>query len=222
MPDMDGVEVAQNIRCLYPEVPIVLLSSIGDESYKQYPGLFASILTKPIRQNILHAVILNELKKASAGALKKYRGEPESHRLVSDAFSKEFPIRILVVEDNLVNQKVATKILNKLGYAPDVADNGVQALRMTEQAHYDLVLMDVQMPELDGLETTKMIRERVGKQPVIIALTANAIKEDREECLHMGMDDYITKPTTIKNLVETIKKWAINIQELKTVGSIKT
>lgn len=85
---------------------------------------------------------------------------------------------------------------------------------MTEEKYYDLILMDVQMPELDGLETTKMIRKRGGKQPVIIALTANAIKEDKEECLSMGMDDYISKPTTIQNLVDIIQKWAINIKNV--------
>jgi CheY-like chemotaxis protein len=83
---------------------------------------------------------------------------------------------------------------------------------MTEEKHYDLILMDVQMPELDGLATTKIIRKRGGKQPVIIALTANAIKEDMEECLNIGMDDYVSKPTTIQNLIAVIKKWAINIK----------
>lgn len=214
MPDMDGVELAQNIKSLYPELPIILLSSIGDESYKQYPGLFESLLTKPIKRNVLHTVVLNELKKATNNAIKKRGGKSEENHIVSEEFAKQFPISILVAEDNIINQKVATKILNKLGYQPDLAENGVLALKMTEEKYYDLILMDVQMPELDGLETTKAIRKRSGKQPVIIALTANAIKEDKEECLSMGMDDYISKPTTIQNLVDIIQKWAINIKNV--------
>jgi CheY-like chemotaxis protein len=211
MPDMDGVELAQNIRSLYPDLPIILLSSIGDESYKQYPGLFESILTKPIKQNILHTVVLNELKKADSHAILKAVGgkvNQASHNL-----SNEFPLNILIAEDNVINQKVATKILKKLGYQSEIAENGLQALKMTEQKSYDLILMDVQMPELDGLEATRVIRGRGGIQPVIIALTANAIKEDKEECLNSGMDDYISKPITIQMLVDIITKWAVCIKK---------
>jgi CheY-like chemotaxis protein len=211
MPDMDGVELAQKIRILYPALPIILLSSIGDESYKQYPGLFESILTKPIKQNILYSLVLNELKKRNSIVTKKLNGELKNNEIVSEEFSNQYPITILVAEDNVINQKVASKILNKLGYHPDIAQDGYQALEMTEEKAYDLILMDVQMPELDGLEATKMIRNRGGKQPVIIALTANAMKGDKEEFLGIGMDDYISKPTTIQNLVAIIKKWAINV-----------
>ncbi|MEJ7823550.1 MAG: response regulator, partial [Chitinophagaceae bacterium] len=208
MPDMDGVELAQKIRMLYPALPIILLSSIGDETYKQYPGLFQSILTKPIKQNILYSLVLNELKKGNSDVTKKLNGELKNNQIVSEEFSNQYPINILVAEDNVINQKVASKILNKLGYHPDIAQDGYQALEMTEEKEYDLILMDVQMPKLDGLEATKMIRNRGGKQPVIIALTANAMKGDKEEFLGIGMDDYISKPTTIQNLVAIIKKWA--------------
>lgn len=88
---------------------------------------------------------------------------------------------------------------------------GFKALEMSKEKVYDLILMDVPMPELDGLEATKAIRKRSGKQPVIVALTANAMKGDKEEFLDVGMDDYISKPTTIQNLVDVIKKWAINV-----------
>jgi CheY-like chemotaxis protein len=211
MPDMDGVQLAQKIRMLYPALPIILLSSIGDESYKQYPGLFQSILTKPIKQNILYSLVLNELKKGNSVVTKKLNGELKINQNMSEKYSNQYPITILVAEDNVINQKVATKILNKLGYHPDIAQDGYQALEMTEKKAYDLILMDVQMPKLDGLEATKMIRNRGGKQPVIIALTANAMKGDKEEFLGIGMDDYISKPTTIQNLVAIIKKWAINV-----------
>jgi len=106
---------------------------------------------------------------------------------------------------------IEVKPVKKLGYQPDIAEDGYQALEMTAEKAYDLILMDVQMPKLDGLEATKMIRNRGGKQPVIIALTANAMKGDKEEFLGIGMDDYISKPTTIQNLVAIIKKWAINV-----------
>lgn len=215
MPDMDGVEVAQKIKGFYPELPIILLSSIGDESYKQYPGLFESLLTKPIRQNILHSVVLKALKLAQDSGTKKLMEKSKDNFSLCEEFSKQFPLNILIAEDNLIKQKVATKILNKLGYHPAIAENGIQALNMTENTHYDLILMDVQMPELDGLEATRRIRKRDGKQPVIIALTANAIKEDTEKCLSAGMDDYLSKPTTIKNLVDIIKKWALNIKNVQ-------
>ncbi|HEV8080404.1 MAG TPA: response regulator [Chitinophagaceae bacterium] len=211
MPDMDGIGLSQTIRQLYPTLPIILLSSIGDESYKQYPGLFQAILTKPIKQNILYTLVLNELKNNNNIENKKLHEEKISNVLSKD-FSKRFPLNILVAEDNLINQKVATKILNKLGYESDIAKNGIQALEMSEEKAYDLILMDVQMPELDGLEATKIIRKRPGKQPVIVALTANAMKGDKEEFLDVGMDDYISKPTTMQSLVSVIKKWAINVR----------
>jgi CheY-like chemotaxis protein len=156
--------------------------------------------------------VLNELKKADNHAILKAVGSSKINQ-ASHNLSKEFPLNILIAEDNVINQKVVTKILKKLGYQSEIAENGLQALAMTEQKSYDLILMDVQMPELDGLEATRVIRERGGIQPVIIALTANAIKEDKEECLSSGMDDYISKPITIQMLVDIITKWAIYIKK---------
>ena len=213
MLDMDGVEVAQKIKSMYPQLQIVLLSSIGDESYKQYPGLFESLLTKPIRQNILQSVVLKALKSADENDIKRSAKASKVCKSMSEDFSKHYPLNILIAEDNKINQKVATKILNKLGYNPIIAENGLQTLTMTESKFFELILMDVQMPELDGLEATKIIRKRSGKQPVVIALTANAINEDMGKCMSVGMDDYITKPTTILNLTAIIKKWAIIINK---------
>jgi CheY-like chemotaxis protein len=112
-----------------------------------------------------------------------------------------FPLRILLAEDNLVNQKVAIFSLKKLGYKVDIANNGLEALNAVQQQTYDLVLMDVQMPEMDGLTATRLIRQHPGNQPRIVALTANALPEDRQTCLDAGMDDYLSKPFNVQQLI---------------------
>ena len=130
-------------------------------------------------------------------------------------FEKEYPLRILIAEDNPINQKWASKILGKLGYQPDIADNGHKVLDMVGKTTYDLILMDVQMPEMDGLEATKMIRVCLNKQPIIIAMTANVMHGDRMACMEAGMDDYISKPVQLNELVNMLEKWAQVISEKK-------
>jgi CheY-like chemotaxis protein len=112
----------------------------------------------------------------------------------------------LIAEDNRINQKVALKLLERIGYRADVAANGLEALHALERQAYDVVLMDVQMPEMDGLEATRAIRERwpAGTAPRIVAMTANAMQGDRELCLKAGMDDYLTKPIRVDQLVEAL------------------
>jgi len=119
-------------------------------------------------------------------------------------------LRILLAEDNLVNQKVTGMMLKKLGYRADLAANGLEVLQALERQHYDLILMDVQMPEMDGLEATREIRRRwTGKdQPVIVAMTALALEGDQEMCLDSGMDDYVSKPVKIDMLKATLDKWS--------------
>ncbi len=115
------------------------------------------------------------------------------------------PMSILLAEDNVVNQKVATRLFSKIGYKIEVANNGVEALKSLEQNEYDLVFMDIQMPEMDGLEATRQIIERWGEdRPRIIALTANAMREDRENCFGAGMDEYLTKPFKPSQLLDAI------------------
>jgi CheY-like chemotaxis protein len=205
MPEMDGIELAQYIRETTPKVPILLLTSMGDERGKHHAGLFNAILTKPVKQQILYKNILGQLRAA---------GKPAQEELVekkklSDTFSKEHPLNILVAEDNPVNQKLAERVLSKLGYAPDMAVNGNEVLSSMSRKNYDIILMDVQMPEMDGLEATRQIRNLSGTQPVIIAMTANAMQGDREMCLAAGMDDYISKPIKLENLVSLIEMWSI-------------
>ena len=116
------------------------------------------------------------------------------------------PLRILLAEDNVVNQKLALRLLQQMGYRADLASNGVEAIECVARQPYDVVLMDVQMPEMDGLEASRRITAQwpVGVRPRIVAMTANAMQGDREECLAAGMDDYLTKPIRVDRLVDAL------------------
>lgn len=116
----------------------------------------------------------------------------------------------MVAEDNKINQKLIVRILDKLGYQPAVAENGLEVMAMLADYAYDLILMDVQMPEMDGLETTKLIRSSWDRQPMIIAMTANAMLEDKEECMAAGMNDYLSKPLRIESLLEILSQLKAN------------
>ena len=118
------------------------------------------------------------------------------------------PLRILLAEDNVVNQKLALRLLTQMGYRADVASNGLEAVESVQRQAYDVVLMDVQMPELDGLDATRRICELApaGERPRIVAMTANAMQGDREMCLAAGMDDYLTKPIRVERLVEALEQ----------------
>ncbi len=214
MPYMDGCELAQQVQQLYPRLPIILLSSVGDERNKKYSSLFKSILTKPIKQDMLCKLIINELR----GKLKPAIIEvvPVKQKLSID-FAKECPMNILVAEDNLVNQKLTLKILSKLGFKATLAINGIQTIEMASQQEFDVILMDVQMPEMDGLEATRIIREDMEMQPAIIAMTANAMKEDKDECLRAGMDDFLSKPVNLDDVVNMLAKW-YNIAKEKAIN----
>jgi len=209
MPDMDGCGLARRVQELYPSLPIILLSSVGDERNKRYSGLFRSVLTKPIKQEMLCRLIINELRGKAKLVAEALPVKPK----LSANFANEYPMNILVAEDNVINQKLALKILNKLGYEVGLAENGREVLEVIAQQHYDLILMDVQMPEMDGLEATRIIRKGLDLQPTIIAMTANAMKEDRHECLEAGMDDFLSKPVKLEELVSMLEKWAATIQE---------
>jgi signal transduction histidine kinase/ActR/RegA family two-component response regulator len=126
---------------------------------------------------------------------------------LSEAFSQEYPLRILVAEDNEISQQLIVKILSKLGYKAALAGNGKEVLEMADLPFYDLILMDVQMPEMDGLEVTRMLRLCLERQPVIIAMTASALDGDRDSCIQAGMDDYICKPVELNVLIGQLEKW---------------
>jgi signal transduction histidine kinase/CheY-like chemotaxis protein/ligand-binding sensor domain-containing protein len=203
MPEMDGVMLAKAIHQHAPAIPIILLSSVGDDRSKAHPGLFASVLTKPVRQNVLHHHILLQLRPDKIQVQ-----EPVAKKKLQGDFSQHFPMHILIAEDNPVNQKLAARVLTKLGYNPEIVANGQEALMAAAQKNFDLIFMDVQMPEMDGLEATQKIRLQKKTQPVIVAVTANAMEEDRMACLQAGMDDYISKPIKLEDLTNVIEKWA--------------
>ncbi len=209
MPDMDGCELAGHFQQLYPKIPVILLSSVGDERNKKYEGLFNSILTKPIKQEMLCKLMINALR----GKGKIAADIKSATQILSLDYAKEHPLNILVAEDNLVNQKLTLKILSKLGFEPALAVNGQQTIEMAAQFQYDVILMDVQMPVMDGLEATRIIRESTNTQPAIIAMTANAMKEDKDACLAAGMDDFLSKPVKVEEVVEMLTKWAFILKE---------
>lgn len=205
MPVMNGVAFAQQVKKKYADVPIILLIGEGDESYKENAEIFNSVVTKPLRHNLLSKHILSGLRNKGKGL-----GDESNHVLSAD-FAKKYPLKILIAEDNRVNQKLAMRVLTKLGYDPDLAQNGKEVLEEVSEVNYDIILMDVQMPEMDGLEATRMIRLCLDVQPVIVAMTANTMQGDREECLQSGMDDYISKPIHLEELVVILEKWALHV-----------
>jgi len=195
MPEMDGVELATKIRTLEDSrsLPLIMLSSMGQHDNAN--GLFAAVLTKPAKEARLFDA-LSSLFGAGRNATAKTA-------VAETNLGSRQPLRILLAEDNVVNQKVALKILERMGYRADVAANGKEAVEAVERQPYDVILMDVQMPEMDGVQATAKIRELLGDQrPWIIALTANALEGDRERYIGVGMDDYISKPIRAETLAQ--------------------
>ena len=209
MPVMDGVELAKNIRSLQPKVPLILLSSVGSEQLKKAQGLFNRVLTKPTKHHTLYKHIIDQLKGNEVVT-------PQPPTAAANQFSKDmaerYPLDILIAEDNFVNQKVIIHILQKMGYKPDVTANGHEVLDAVAKKNYDMILMDIQMPEMDGLEATRFIREHLTDQPVIVAMTANAMAEDREACLSAGMDDYLSKPMKLAEIIAVLEKWSAKVE----------
>ncbi|HEY4336601.1 MAG TPA: response regulator, partial [Puia sp.] len=209
MPYMDGIRLSETIRDRHPHIPIILLSSVGDEYKKNHFPLFNAVMTKPIKQQAMHRHILVGLQNRGQ---QKSEGRTLQPKL-PERLSSTFPLNILIAEDNLINQQVILYILQKLGYDPRIVENGKQALDAALNIGYDIILMDLQMPEMDGLEATRLIRRsRLVDQPVIIALTANTMEGDEEECLQVGMNDYVGKPVKLEELVGKLRKWALHRQ----------
>jgi two-component system sensor histidine kinase/response regulator len=205
MPFMDGVRLSKTIRERYPRLPIILLSSIGDEYKKNYKNLFSAIMTKPIKQQAMYRHILSGLEHRSWSITR----ESSTPSRLSGQMATELPMQILIAEDNVINQQVIQYILQKLGYTPVMVQNGREAVDTAAANEFDIILMDLQMPEMDGLEATRLIRQRnASRQPVIIALTANAMEGDEEECLLAGMNDYLGKPVKLEELIDKLQKWA--------------
>lgn len=195
MPDMDGVTLGKKIRALPNSSPIILLSSVGNESKKKHAHLFSSVLTKPVKQQYFYNIIEAELKKEILPGVEKKK------TLLSETFALTYPFEMLIAEDNLMNQKLITRVLNKLGYQPDLANDGKEVMDMMSSKKYELILMDIQMPNIDGLEATRLIRKIYGAKPMILAMTANALTEDKDYCFKAGMNGYLSKPLDLERLL---------------------
>ncbi len=197
MPEMDGLTLAKMIRKFDKSIPLVMLTSMGQ---RIDPDLFDSYLFKPIKPSQLHKVLMNIFViQQSRKSARPIVGNEEEARTKH--------LKILLAEDNVSSQKVALQILKRLGYRADVAANGIEVLQALERQPYDLVLMDVRMPEMNGLEATQVIRQRWPDfGPVIIAITAYALEGDKAKCLEAGMDGYISKPVRIEDLAEQLNR----------------
>jgi CheY-like chemotaxis protein len=208
MPDMDGLELAKRIRLVNAKLPLVLFSSLGrrEVGVDAEAGLFAAYLTKPIKQSQLFDTLAGLFMETKA--LEETSLPSMTERLKLDPeFAARYPLKILLAEDNAVNQKLALRLLEQMGYRADVASNGWEVVESIQRQTYDVILMDVQMPEMDGLDATRNIRKLTGvKQPRIIAMTANAMQGDREMCIAAGMEDYISKPVRVNELVDALLK----------------
>jgi GAF domain-containing protein/CheY-like chemotaxis protein len=205
MPDMDGLELAERVAALGADdasksVPVVILSSIGLREREDAP--LAGWLAKPVKPSALHDTIATIVLGGTAPRVAAPVPEGPSATL-----GTRHPLRILLAEDNLVNQKLALRLLAQLSYEAAVAGDGLAAIEAVEHGEFDVVLMDVQMPELDGLEATRRIRARWPERPLrIVAMTANAMAGDREACLAAGMDDYISKPIRPSELASALER----------------
>ncbi len=208
MPHMDGITLAQELRKRRDrhELPMVLLTSLGTGAGEaRARGVeFEACLAKPVKPSQLLETISDIVAGATPRATTR---EPRAAVVTSD-LGRQHPLRILVAEDNRVNQKVAVSMLEKMGYTADVAGDGGEAIQSLERLAYDAVLMDVQMPEMDGFEATRVIQQRWAPdaRPYIIAMTANAMAGDRERCVEAGMDDYIAKPVRIEELEAALRR----------------
>ena len=213
LPGPEDFSVAAEIR-KFPaasQLPIVLMTPPG-KSASPAPDerrLFPHVCNKPVKPSQLSAALENALNKPLSAA------PPAVPQKTDQPLAIRLPLRILVVDDNVINQKVSVRLLQQLGYQPTVAGNGREALEALDQQGFDFIFMDVMMPEIDGLEATRQIRERQlsGRHPnyagrvMIVAMTAHAMQSDRENCLRAGMDDYLAKPVRPKDVRDMIEKW---------------
>ncbi|HMB85633.1 MAG TPA: GAF domain-containing protein [Methylomirabilota bacterium] len=221
MPEMDGVALARAIRPLPAgaTLPLVLFTSLGRREARAEDEGFAAYLHKPIKPSQLFDALVSVLADqpihVTAGRSARSDLDPE--------MAARHPLRILLAEDNVVNQKVALRLLAQMGYRADVAANGLEAIEAVERQTYDVVLMDVQMPELDGFEASREINRRWpgGRRPRIVAMTANAMQGDRELCVAAGMDDYVAKPIRVEELVAALERSPVHRDAAPAAGLVE-
>jgi CheY-like chemotaxis protein len=183
-------------------MPLILTSSLGGREVAGDTTAFAGFLAKPIRPSALFDALIDVL--ADRPMLETRPAAPKP--ALDPQMAARHPLRILLAEDNAVNQKLALRLLSQMGYRADVAGNGLEAIQAVQRQRYDVILMDVQMPEMDGLEATRQICARWPRdaRPHIIAMTANAMQGDREICLEAGMDEYLAKPIRVDELIQAL------------------
>ncbi|WP_235526333.1 response regulator [Nostoc piscinale] len=224
-PHLDILKLTTQIRAIPQQqsLPLIMLSYKGKQTLavKQIAAEFTAFLHKPVRQYQLQNTLLQIVRGSWSTRrvdhqiiIPSYSRLPAPHLpTIDNQLAQSLPLKILLVEDVLVNQKIALKILNRLGFRADVANNGREALEALQRQLYDVVFMDIQMPEMDGWEATMRIRQEFSPQvqPWIIAMTAHARPEDRQECLRVGMNDYISKPIRLEALEAVLKQ--LNIQQ---------
>ncbi len=207
MPAMDGLDLGARIEARWPEVAFILASSVPRRDVLGDDRLAATgtvaVITKPVKTSALLDALVTAL-----GGKGSARRQAEGGTVMDPELGRTHPLRILLAEDNVVNQKLAVRLLEKLGYRADVVGNGLEVLAALERQSYDLLLSDVQMPEMDGLEATREIVRRwpMGERPWIVAMTAEAMAGDRERCLEAGMNDYVAKPIRPEELVAAIMR----------------
>ncbi len=210
MPEMDGLALAAKIQGNRntQSLPIVMLTSLGAKELSDDPRsetlAFAAFLNKPLKPSMLFNTLIDVFQ---GGGVRVFADQSVEKRLFDVEMGQRLPLRILLAEDHVTNQKLALMILKKLGYRADIAANGLEALEAVQRQTYDVVLMDSQMPEMDGLQATREIRKLLSnsREPYIIALTANAMQGDKELCLAAGMNDYVSKPIQVEALIEALE-----------------
>jgi CheY-like chemotaxis protein len=231
MPEMDGEMLAQQIKAnpSLLEIRLIMMTSLNQRKTQRSLGLgFSAYLVKPIKQSRLFDCLMEVMTQDGSETHLSHQASSSSltKNLDSSSSPRSFEqpkLKILLAEDSLINQKVALNQLKNLGYEADVAANGQEVLELTEKISYDLILMDCQMPILDGYDTTQKIRSLEGetRHTVIIALTANAMKEDRERCLAAGMDDYLSKPVSKQALSCKLAHWSQKTHSIENSSTSK-
>lgn len=235
MPGMSGLVLAKELRKLAADMPIVMTSSLGVPMYAAANNRFLhdmpimispapganeqreavrqlgvkSIIFKPVKPSVLRAALLEHFDIAPSSDMPEPSDNSKLGESVDANMGQHHPLHILIAEDNVTNQKVALRMLDRLGYRADVAVNGVEAVKALREQKYDIILMDIQMPEMDGLEATRKIRADLAAsdQPYIIAMTAAVMQVDRQKCLEAGMDDFLAKPARLEELAQALKSY---------------
>jgi CheY-like chemotaxis protein len=206
IPDMDGMSLARSIHRQpgFQALPLIIVTPLGYNQPDEAYGLFAQSISKPIKPSLLFDVLISVL----TGRQATQRGRRNGETHYNADMGRQHPLRLLLAEDNTINQQVITRQLERLGYRIDIAANGLEVLQALHRQNYDAILMDIHMPEMDGLEASRRICQEWAalERPRLIALTANAMSGDRETCLAAGMDDYISKPVQIQELVRALEE----------------